>query len=115
MNKFYTDTELEKLFGRRPGDGLALFWPMELGWVCPTGENHWLEWSEFKDHVWCVACEVDYFSPLCPKRMNPHTTESILREESESVAELMNEWTLERYKQFARDEFVQKKCIKPYK
>ena len=108
MNKFYTDKKLEKLFGMRPTEGLALFWPMELGWVCPVNEDHWLEWSEFKDHVWCVACEIDYFTMLCPKEMNPHTGRSIFETESKNMAPLMAEWTLERYKRFARDEFVQK-------
>lgn len=108
MNKFYTDKELESLFGRRPTDGIPLFDAMELGWVCPKDSEHHITWSEFRGHVYCYLCEVDYYTLLCSKRMNPYTTESVLREETERVAELMNEWTLERYKRFAADEFVQK-------
>ena len=98
MNKFYTDIELESLFGRRPTDGIPLFGAMELGWVCPIEHDHYIDWSEFKDHIWCYDCSKDFFTLLCPKRMNPYTTESILEEEIESVAALVAEWTLEKYK-----------------
>lgn len=100
MNKFYTDKELENLFGRRPTGAISLFYPMELGWVCPVDKHHELAWSEFKDHLWCWQCKMDYFSLLCPKKMNPFTTEDILKKETEMVKDLMDRWTLEKYKSF---------------
>jgi len=97
MNDFYSDNELEKMFGKRP-EGTAIFQPMELGWVCPVDESHEITWSEFSSHIWCYDCQKDYFSLLCPKQMNLFTTKTILAKEIASMAPLMAEWTLDKYK-----------------
>ena len=96
MNNIYTDWELSDLFGKRP-EGQPLFEPAELGWVCPINPSHEITWSEFSAHLWCYDCLMDYFTLLCPKQMNPFTTENILKEETVLMAPLMEFWTLEKY------------------
>jgi len=97
MNDFYSDKQLKKLFGTRP-QGISIFDPMELGWVCPIDKSHRIDWSEFNYHVWCYECEKDYFTLLCPKEMNPFTTQRILMEETEKVQSEMDKWTVGKYK-----------------
>lgn len=97
MNNIYEDKDLETLFGKRP-EGTALFEPQELGWVCPKDKTHRITFSEFREHIWCYDCNMDYFTLLCPKILTPETTESILKKETELMAPLMAEWTLEKYK-----------------
>ena len=97
MNDFYSDSELGNLFGLRP-NGIAIFEPIELGWLCPVDKHHETTWSEFKQHIWCYQCEKDYFTLLCPKKMNPFTTAEILKKETEAVADEMAKWSLEKYR-----------------
>lgn len=97
MNNFYDDKELEALFGRRP-EGISIFEPQELGWVCPIDAKHTITFSEFREHIWCYNCDMDYFTLLCPKILTPETTEKILRKETELMAPLMAGWTLDKYK-----------------
>ena len=56
-----TDKQLEKVYGRRQTGVTALDDPQELGYICPKGHGgDYLTWSEFKDHIWCCKCQVDY-------------------------------------------------------
>lgn len=96
MNNFYSDAELGNLFGLRP-EGISIFEPMELGWLCPINKQHEITWSEFNDHIWCYQCKKDYFTLLCPKEMNPCTTPEIVKKETANVADEMSEWTLDKY------------------
>ena len=98
MNDFYSDQELKILFGMRP-HATSLFEPMELGWVCPIDCHHKITWSEFVDHIWCYPCQRDYFTLLCPKQMNPFTTDEILEEEKRIVIDEMKKWTMKKYKE----------------
>lgn len=54
----------EKIMGLR-GDGVALDHPSELGFACPVGYKHPLEWSEYNCFIWCKTCNFDYPSCLC--------------------------------------------------
>jgi len=54
----------KKLMGCRP-DGIPLDQPSELGFKCPVGRQHHLEWSEYQGFIWCHTCNFDYPSPLC--------------------------------------------------
>lgn len=90
------------MFGFRPTDCIILFDAMELGWVCPKDKNHRITWSEFKDHVWCYQCKKDYFTLLCPKKMNPFTTEMILAKEIHNVKKIKKGWTLDRYQKLRK-------------
>lgn len=96
-NNIYTDKELTRIFGKRALKGTPLFEPQELGWVCPEGHFS-LAWSEFRRHIWCYVCKKDYFSFLCKKEMNPHTTERILHVEREKLRKELDEWTIEKYR-----------------
>ena len=101
MNHIYTDKDLTNLFGRRGDGGTALFQPIEIGWCCPVDENHETTWSEFFQHIWCLDCEIDYFTWLCPKKYipgHPHQSKSVVEEEIEEMRPLMAEWNLERYR-----------------
>lgn len=61
-----TDDQLAEKFGRRP-DGQPLFEPCEWGYRCPEGHRGLLiTWSEFKGHIWCHRCQLDYPSESCP-------------------------------------------------
>jgi hypothetical protein len=88
MNDFYSGKPF----------GIAIFDPMELGWVCPIDKSHRIDWSEFNCHVWCYECRKDYFTLLCPKQMNPFTTPKILKEETGKLQSEMDKWTMARYK-----------------
>lgn len=103
MNDFYSDEELTELFGKRYTGGISIFEPNELGWICPADKRHWLQWSEFNKHIWCEFCGKDYFSLLCPKEMNRHTTPEILKREVENLKEEMSKWTLSKYKGLKND------------
>lgn len=96
-NAFYADQQLTELFGKRP-EGIPLLDAFELGWACPVNPKHKITFSEFKAHIWCYSCQRDYFTLLCPKRMNPFISEDILREETEMMAPLMAKWTLWKYR-----------------
>ena len=63
--KDYSKNErAEKLLGLRP-EGIPLDWPSELGYRCPNGKNHHIEWSEYNYMIWCRTCNSDFFSALC--------------------------------------------------
>lgn len=96
-NDFYTDEQLEQLFGRRL-EAIAIFEPMGLGWVCPFDPGHDITWSGFNMHIWCYECDKDYFTLLCPKQMKPFTATHILRRERELVLPEMKRWTIEWYR-----------------
>ena len=103
-NDFYTDAELEELFGKREVvKGIVLFDPIELGWVCPNDKHHMTTWSEFEGHIWCYACEMDWFTLLCNRIVNPFTTEKVVRRESNKLKEEVSKWTIERYKNFKNE------------
>jgi len=112
MNDFYSDKQLKKLFGMRPS-GIAIFEPMELGWVCPIKPEHEIGWSEFNKHIWCYQCKKDYFTLLCPKQMNPFTTKRILQKEIEQMAKEISKWTLEKYKNHGSNETPTTQLHKP--
>jgi len=97
-NDFFIDEQLKEKFGMRPTNGMSLFLPIELGWVCPIDEHHETTWSEFVDHIWCYDCQKDYFTLLCPKIVNPFTSEEIVAKEMARMKPLMDQWTLEKYK-----------------
>ncbi|GAH45748.1 unnamed protein product [marine sediment metagenome] len=62
-----TDEQLAEKYGRRPVGAVSLFAPFEWGYRCPAGhrgEN--ITWSEFKEHIWCKKCELDYPVADCP-------------------------------------------------
>jgi len=58
MNDRFTDEQLKEKYGLRP-HGNPLFEPQEHGYRCPKGHSN-ITWSEFKDHIWCYECEIDY-------------------------------------------------------
>lgn len=65
------DSELKEKYGLRfpnPEDaaGVTIFdEPFELGYKCPKGHAN-ITWSEFKEHIWCYDCKLDYLSFECP-------------------------------------------------
>ena len=65
-----TDKQLAKEYGIRPS-GQPLDCPSELGYICPKGHGgDYLSWSEFKEHIWCWECMIDYLYADCMlKRM----------------------------------------------
>ena len=97
-NDFYADKQLKEKFGLRPTAWIALFEPVELGWVCPINDHHETTWSEFQDHIWCYDCQKDYFTLLCPKIVNPYTSEEVVSDEMARLKPQMDDWTLEKYK-----------------
>jgi len=101
-NDFYNDKELKELFGLRPS-GQPLFEPEELGWACPQDKKHRITWSEFEKHIWCTACDKDYFTLLCPKAMNPLTTKKILESEKAKMQPLIDRWNIEKYRRLKHD------------
>jgi len=44
-NDFFIDQELKQKFGMRPTDGIPLFEPIELGWVCFIDKHHEKLWQ----------------------------------------------------------------------
>jgi len=44
---------------------VTLDWPSELGYRCPKGKDHHIEWSEYNCMIWCRICNFDYPSCLC--------------------------------------------------
>lgn len=62
MNNRYTDKQLKKKYGFRLKKREAvqpLDNPAELGYRCPKGHSN-IDWSEFKEHIWCYQCKMDY-------------------------------------------------------
>jgi len=57
-NKRMNDSELKESFGMRES-GNPIHFPQEMGYRCPKGHAH-IEWSEFKEHIWCYVCETDF-------------------------------------------------------
>ena len=68
-----TDKQLEEQYGRRfptEAKGIVILdEPTELGYRCPRSHK-WndITWSEFKKHIWCYKCQLDYPSALCPMK-----------------------------------------------
>lgn len=62
-----SDRELEEQFGKRPPAAISLFEPYEHGYRCPKGhKGSDIAWSEFREHIWCYRCELDYPTKDCP-------------------------------------------------
>jgi len=62
-----TDEQLAEKYGRRVAGAVSLFEPFEWGYRCPIGHRgESITWSEFKEHIWCYRCELDYPSETCP-------------------------------------------------
>lgn len=49
---------MRRKYGMR-GYGTPLFEPQEHGYRCPRGHAN-ITWSEFKEHIWCYDCEMDF-------------------------------------------------------
>jgi len=96
-NDIYSGYQLQKLFGMR--SGAALFTAMELGWVCPVDKTHNIGWSEFNQHLYCEECDKDYFTFLCKKAKNQHTTTAIYQQELKKFSKQLQYWTVEKYKE----------------
>jgi len=67
MNKRYTDKQLGKKYGFRLKKGEAVIPidnPAELGYRCPKGHSN-IDWSEFKKHIWCYQCKMDFYYASC--------------------------------------------------
>ena len=62
-----TNERAKKIVGLRIDEGLALDFPWELGYMCPScGEDgEGLHWSEYETFLWCMTCDKDYPSVLC--------------------------------------------------
>lgn len=50
---------------KRPEEGIPLFEPDELGYLCPNNHKHQITWSEYKRHIWCFQCKEDIPSKEC--------------------------------------------------
>jgi len=62
-----TDKQIVEQYGRRETGAQPLFEPFEWGYQCPKGHRGTaITWSEFKEHIWCKRCEMDYPSADCP-------------------------------------------------
>ncbi len=58
------DKQLREQFGIRLG-GQPFDYPGELGYRCPEGHTgDYLNWSEFREHIWCYKCQKDYHYAL---------------------------------------------------
>lgn len=62
--KYSKNERARELLGCRP-DGVPLDQPSELGYRCPVGKQHHIEWSEYNGMIWCRTCNVDWLSPQC--------------------------------------------------
>ncbi|KKN86951.1 hypothetical protein LCGC14_0262200 [marine sediment metagenome] len=78
-----TDKQLTERYGKRAPGAVSLFAPYEWGYRCPKGhrgEN--ITWSEFKQHIWCYKCQLDYPSMDCtmqrPSWMEPDEFKSFV-------------------------------------
>jgi len=61
----YSQNERAKeLLGCRP-DGIPLDQPSELGYKCPIGKQHHIEWSEYQGFIWCKIDNLDIPSCFC--------------------------------------------------
>ena len=58
QKKSLSAKQFKKKYGMR-GRGTCIFFPQEFGYRCPKG-HHNLQWSEFKEHIWCYECKKDY-------------------------------------------------------
>ena len=64
-----TDDQLAGKYGRREVKAgmVILNEPSEEGYQCPQGHKMGeITWSEFKEHLWCYVCQIDYPSKDCP-------------------------------------------------
>ena len=62
--KYSKNNRAKKILGLRP-EGVPLDQPSELGYRCPEGKGHHIEWSEYQSMIWCRTCNFDYPSCLC--------------------------------------------------
>ena len=61
----------------RRGTACAVFEPSELGYLCPKKHRASnIQWSEFKEHIWCCVCEKDYPSKDCLLQIPDYWTET---------------------------------------
>ncbi len=58
--------------GFRP-EGIPIDQPSELGYKCPVGKQHHLEWSEYNCFIWCKTCNYDWPSCLCMSNLKNAT------------------------------------------
>lgn len=75
--------DIEKVCGSRPKGYNMVYFPFELGYSCPLcsspvskmdinneRESLRLEWSEYKNHMYCTKCNLDIPSFLCAEVSN---------------------------------------------
>ncbi len=62
--KYSQNDRAKGLLGLRP-EGIPLDWPSDLGYRCPIGRNHHLEWSEYNGFIWCRTDNLDIPSFFC--------------------------------------------------
>jgi len=75
-NEISKNPEAKRICGMRgegKKKGTPLFFPCELGYVCPIcGEcGEFLDFSEYNTFLWCRKCNIDIPSCLCKKYPSP--------------------------------------------
>lgn len=94
--------EIEKICGKRPPAFAMKYFPFGLGYSCPICskplremdlDNEYellrLDWSEYKNHMFCLNCNIDIPSFLCA---NVHSKEHVLFYEEIFLKEIIPEF-----------------------